>query len=1405
VVGEKVAPDKGPALNGAELKFSTELLQLTNETFLPAGMTRQELVSRLQTQRAYQSSGQVVRGVDTRAPSEVVYVYVTLSRGTPLSVVDPYAWRVRDRDESWSIVAAWVEVSRLRALASVPGVTEVRTVQPPVARTGSVTAESDHLHLADQVRAQYGLTGAGIKIGVISDGVDHWNNAVGTGNLPGNLHVLRNTQNGDEGTAMLEIIHDIAPGAELYFHDWGENTIDFNGGIDALVNAGCTVIVDDVGWLHEPFFQDGIVASHVQSVASGGSVLYLSSAGNDAFSHYQGRYVEDVDYPGYHNKYLYVSIPPGGTLSTVLQWDDPWTGSSNDYDLYLFDTSDYNLLYSSEYTQDGDDAPMEYFPALYNPGSSTIICEIDVVNCNRAAAPRNLELFVNEGGGTRVYTDNIVAADSVYGHPAAVDAVAVGAIHAADPGTDTIAGFSSLGPVTIRYPSAVNRMKPDVTGIDGVRITGSGGFPSPFYGTSASAPGVAAVSALVWSGAPTKTATQVRQALLSSCTDLGPAGVDTTFGQGRANAVAFAQALGIGAAPTITSITPNTGASGATVAIADLAGTGFKSGATVKLQRPGSTDIAATGVSVLSASKITCQFALPSTAAAGAWNVVVTNPGSLSATLTGGFTITLPSLTVTSVVPNTGAQGSTLAITSLAGAGFQSGATVKLTRTGYSDIAATSVVVISPNTITCQVALPSTMATGAWNVVVTNPNGLSGTLPNGFTVSSFSGTTDLTYSGQKIVISQPGTYVLKNDITNSNQLICIEIQASNVVFDGGGHLIDGVDAESSTGIYVHGPSSAVSGVTIKNVRMQDWYYGIYLHEARSSRIEASTLANNAFTGAVVYKNAVGNTVTGCTITGNGYGLVFSDGAANGVVSNNEINQNERGLYVYLSDGIAVTGNRLANNINNGIQLHTSGGGSIYNNRLNNNLNVAFLGEPFKANAWSVTPGTAWNPANIVGGPKVGGNYWSRPDGTGFSQTNTDANGDGFVDIPYAIVAQNIDYYPLALSTPPGEIVAAFAADKATGPAPLAVQFTDTSAGSPTSWAWSFGDGYSSTLRSPSHTYATDGTYTVSLTVRNAAGQSDTETKTALITVSTPPTVTSIAPASGTQGSTLAITNLAGTRFQSGATVRFTRTGYSDIAATSVLVPASTKITCQLALPSTMATGAWNVVVTNPNGLSGTLPNGFTVASAAAFRFAPTSLRVPIGTNATTTLYLDSLAPGFSGLDATLSLSLPDPTVGEIVGVTLPGWSMTSNSTLPADTVSIRAVDLNNMVGPGGTALIGTVTIRGDRVGQTELRVTQAKVDDEGGNPVATRLAACAVGVVAPDIVTVPGGMAAPADLNADGKYDDVNGNGRNDFADIVLYFNQLSWIAVNEPLAAFDFNANGRIDFADVVWLFNNL
>jgi len=74
-----------------------------------------------------------------------------------------------------------------------------------------------------------------------------------------------------------------------------------------------------------------------------------------------------------------------------------------------------------------------------------------------------------------------------------------------------------------------------------------------------------------------------------------------------------------------------------------------------------------------------------------------------------------------------------------------------------------------------------------------------------------------------------------------------------------------------------------------------------------------------------------------------------------------------------------------------------------------------------------------------------------------------------------------------------------------------------------------------------------------------------------------------------------------------------------------------------------------------------------------------------------------------------------------------------------------------------------------------------------------------------NVIPLPGYTNPPTDPDSDGIYEDLNANGRLDFADIVLYFNYMQWIAANEPIAAFDLNGNGRIDFADIVTLFNEI
>ena len=153
-----------------------------------------------------------------------------------------------------------------------------------------MTTQGDTVLNTANVRSLYGYSGSGMKIGVISDGVDHLSESVATGDLPSNVRVLSNTIGGDEGTAMLEIIHDMVPNATLYFHDSGSNTAAFDAGVDDLISNGCTVICDDIAWLQEPFFEDGTVASHVESVLSKYPIVYISAAGNEAQDHYQGTF-----------------------------------------------------------------------------------------------------------------------------------------------------------------------------------------------------------------------------------------------------------------------------------------------------------------------------------------------------------------------------------------------------------------------------------------------------------------------------------------------------------------------------------------------------------------------------------------------------------------------------------------------------------------------------------------------------------------------------------------------------------------------------------------------------------------------------------------------------------------------------------------------------------------------------------------------------------------------------------------------------------------------------------------------------------------------------------------------------------------------------------------------------------
>ncbi|MDD1712485.1 MAG: S8 family serine peptidase [Methanoregulaceae archaeon] len=479
----------------------------------------------------------------------LVHVYVKYARQGEKTKIKPFVSNITSADDNNTILSCWVPVRNLPELSGLPEVVSIRTVQPPVIHVGQVTTDGDTVHRTADLRSLAGLNGTGVRVGIISDGVDYLADAQSTGDLPPDVHVLRNAAGGNEGTEMLQIVHDMAPGAELYFHDYGDTHIQFNQAIDALVAVNCTVICDDVSWFDEPYFSDGIIASHVADLVAGGKAVYISSAGNYAESHYQGVFSDDGE--GFHDfsggvsddrKYLYVTSPPEGSVRIDLQWDDPWGGSANDYDLFLFDTSDYSEnIGESVDTQGGSGIPAEGI-TYTNYGSRTVYAEIDVVK-NEGAAARTLEVFILPDGPALVQPYNLVPSDSVFGHPAVPGVIAVAAVSKSAPGAYVIEDFSSQGPVTIRYPEAQVREKPDISGLDRVTVIGQGGIPDTFYGTSASAPHIAGVAACVWSGYPDVAAGEIRESLFSSATDLGNAGVDHIFGYGLANATAMARVL----------------------------------------------------------------------------------------------------------------------------------------------------------------------------------------------------------------------------------------------------------------------------------------------------------------------------------------------------------------------------------------------------------------------------------------------------------------------------------------------------------------------------------------------------------------------------------------------------------------------------------------------------------------------------------------------------------------------------------------------------------------------------------------------------------------------------------------------------------------------------------------------
>jgi len=480
----------------------------------PGAVVSSRLQARLERiERAPATAAQPVTVILERAGGQVVEALVAAHGGN-----------VRYRKGDVRQVS--VPGNRLRGLLrALPAGTIARLsyLHSPAVVTSQGVAKTGAQDMQD-----LGDVGTGAKIGVIDVGFGAYATSQAAGELPSGagLTVTDYTGNGTggstHGTEVAEIVHDMAPGADLYLAKVSTD-VELDMAMQDMVTAGVDVINHSVIWVGGAFYDGTGPMCDITDAAQSGGILWVNAAGNERRKHYLATF-SDTDGDLRHEfaagqDYNTVTASAGQFIVLILNWDD-YPDSSVDYDLYLYDgdpEAGGTLKDSSTNTQ-WKSGPQHYpspSESLSYPVTVGGTYYIVVSKRNSSTPDLPLTLFSFEHN-LAVQTNN-----TSMPQPGDCDSVlAVGATKVADDAPD---GFSSEGPTTD------GRDKPDMSGPDRVATSMS----SSFAGTSAASPHVAGAAGLLAAVNPGWTPAQLQAELVNTSFDVHTAGFDYRTGAGR--------------------------------------------------------------------------------------------------------------------------------------------------------------------------------------------------------------------------------------------------------------------------------------------------------------------------------------------------------------------------------------------------------------------------------------------------------------------------------------------------------------------------------------------------------------------------------------------------------------------------------------------------------------------------------------------------------------------------------------------------------------------------------------------------------------------------------------------------------------------------------------------------------